>query len=986
MRIGSAFLKARDDKEDRIQKRRSDNMAAFNSYVQTQSELGVNASVQDLEQMKQNLAGGDFYYGKQLPSSNVIEETSARLGAIQADKDANMASTRLANQNKVLANLQLGLAGFIGTKRDDAWWEKNKDLPQLKSVIDVYGSETAKTYLNMQDQNAVAKYIQDYNLQTFKTYDGIEAAIAQAPVNFQDKIRSYLSANLERWKATQEDVAELAVSNSMSSILKGALTEDDAISGALAVFNNAKNSKLVTTSGMTDAITELAREAFKQRLKPLFKKAVTKAQSIKNPDYANNDIARAAAVASILDDGEIVDDGSREVERLKEQLNRSLKVGADDALSNVEDEKINALRAKIAGMSFSDFDHLTSSTMDAAETQNFIASMGIDLTGTRYVNEKGEPTVFMTQLRQMISALVTRKADVARIDVDDANTDKINALIFGGATGGAAGEGQTEAMRTLLTTKQGDNDRVGKIFNEVNRIRLANGKPAFADQTDEDWKKIWAVLSDRIGMAQIGHFNTTIKTATEGALKIVQAAEEDAETFMSLIVGKDEDTGQWQTANYIVGKYFIPAVQNDKGGIEALMYDVADMLERKGLDMSVETDRQEARYQIDLMMKARGIHTKIKGQQNAKQAYIQGQIGNLVKPDSSVADWARPFIDGSARQWAQFSTAYEQLAIDADPATIKQATENLAEVRLKWMALYKELDRSLKRPEVHELLRDGHNSQPALMALRDEILGRLKAIDELKLNGDPSYLIRNPEDGTFKVNPKAPGRAAEFGHKEGVIYKRDPDGTFSIDQVKTQIAQEEAGVTVKDGKVVSEDGGVVPEPLDPLKVTSKTPIEVTNPGLPEYGPLTDYTRGERKYSRSSVAEIRDRIVVHPKLTRGEQDYINQNFNSLTADEKPIVSAILRSEKMAAYLNGTYKAPGEWFGGNRDYNGHDLKSLFDNPMAWLQGMAEFDVAKLSSPKRPGTNQDKIAAGEQARHLLRAISEYRTSNTDPRRELR
>ena len=56
MRIGSAFLKARDDKEDRIQKRRSDNMAAFNSYVKTQSELGVDASVQDLEQMKQNLA------------------------------------------------------------------------------------------------------------------------------------------------------------------------------------------------------------------------------------------------------------------------------------------------------------------------------------------------------------------------------------------------------------------------------------------------------------------------------------------------------------------------------------------------------------------------------------------------------------------------------------------------------------------------------------------------------------------------------------------------------------------------------------------------------------------------------------------------------------------------------------------------------------------------------------------------------------------
>ena len=95
MRIGSAFLKARDNKEDRVQKRRSDNMAAFNSYVKTQSELGVEASVQDLEKMKQNLAGGDFFYGKQLPSSNVIEETSSRLGAIKADKEAEEARTVL---------------------------------------------------------------------------------------------------------------------------------------------------------------------------------------------------------------------------------------------------------------------------------------------------------------------------------------------------------------------------------------------------------------------------------------------------------------------------------------------------------------------------------------------------------------------------------------------------------------------------------------------------------------------------------------------------------------------------------------------------------------------------------------------------------------------------------------------------------------------------------------------------------------------------
>ena len=151
MRIGSAFLKARDDKEDRIQKRRSDNMAAFNSYVKTQSELGVDASVQDLEQMKQNLAGGDFYYGKQLPSSNVIEETSARLGAIQADKDANMASTRLSNESKSIANMKDILPFFLGT---DPNTEKGKtalrNSKPFASLIGKFGEEQAFNFLNLQ--------------------------------------------------------------------------------------------------------------------------------------------------------------------------------------------------------------------------------------------------------------------------------------------------------------------------------------------------------------------------------------------------------------------------------------------------------------------------------------------------------------------------------------------------------------------------------------------------------------------------------------------------------------------------------------------------------------------------------------------------------------------------------------------------------------------------------------------------------------------
>ena len=975
MRIGSAFLKARDNKEDRIQKRRSDNMAAFNNYVKTQSELGVEASVQDLEQMKQNLAGGDFFYGRQLPSSNVIEETSGRLGAIKADKEAKAATTVLANRNASLANMKLGLEGFVGSNPDDTvWWDANKTKPQLASVINVYGEDQAKVYLGMLNQNAVAKYVSDYNLQSYKTYDGIEAATLAAPKSFQSSIRAYLKSNLNQWIDTEESKAKVGLNAAMPKIVNDAMNEGAAVSAAVASFREGMNSKVEFTTAMRSNVEALAKAAYQNRLKPRFRKAQAAATATSQATYANDARARELAVLQILADDDIADDGSEEVNALKKQLSATLQANAGIQLTTTEDETILALKARIAAMGPTAFEKIISAKLTEERASDFILSTGIDLSGTRWVDENGVPTAAFNQLTTSIISMIEPKAKRGIQAANDVDERAISVALYGGGQGGS-GE-QSEAIKKIINLPK-DADRKGKMFIEVNRIREANNKLPFTSMAlggppgsySQEWVDIWEQMSDRIGLAQADLYKSTQTQAKADAKTLIEAAVTEASEFLSVLVDGDEETDEYKSFNYINGKFFIPT---DKNQIQFLHDSVQSMLEEDGLSFSDAVDGPEARIRIDRLMKSMGIQPTAVGKVNFRQNLIRERLDGLVEPGSSALNWGNGFIEGGDIEWMKFSVDFEALAPDANAELLAQAQSNVDDTIVKWTNMQTLLAEGLEKTEVGEVLADPQTHAAQLVTLQATIQRKIDKLKNLKPMGDHSYWRRDPATGTFYVAPENQGRSEEFGHKLDTRYKRDGNGGFIIDVAAT------AALTTNPDFVPTRREG------DPTALPPAQPNDPPRVVDPLYSPAIDYQREEivesrnRRQPPTTVMKVKTAAGLHPS----ERQYVNQKFSELTPADKPIVSAVLRSPKMISYLNKTFNKGGEGML-SMTHNVADatLRSLFEDPMKFLIDLAGYDAGSNSISRRRNLSPRVTAAQTQAQILLEAIQAYNQDADDP-----
>ena len=78
MAFSSNFFDAYNTEKTNIRKRRKENAEMFEAYKDAKVADGEEVSVEELANMRNNLAGGDFYFGQALPAEAMMGELADR--------------------------------------------------------------------------------------------------------------------------------------------------------------------------------------------------------------------------------------------------------------------------------------------------------------------------------------------------------------------------------------------------------------------------------------------------------------------------------------------------------------------------------------------------------------------------------------------------------------------------------------------------------------------------------------------------------------------------------------------------------------------------------------------------------------------------------------------------------------------------------------------------------------------------------------------
>ena len=253
--LGSAFGGAFEDSIDKSKKRRSTNMEAFNSFVKMQQQLGVDASPAEMERLKAGLAGGSTYFTQGLPSSSLINSTSARLGAIKADKEVTEKSNVISNETATLGNkrttqemaqtdqamLLADLKLLVGTDAaDESTWDDLKaNNPVVIRANKVYGETATRENLKVRDQDEVSRLIAERNW-TNLTDQAAQQAVIQGASPYQVKgLTAHFATINTKYKTNSQRVAQDAALAKLSSAFNGSTNKSAAVRELMLIADNA---------------------------------------------------------------------------------------------------------------------------------------------------------------------------------------------------------------------------------------------------------------------------------------------------------------------------------------------------------------------------------------------------------------------------------------------------------------------------------------------------------------------------------------------------------------------------------------------------------------------------------------------------------------------------------------------------------------------------------------------------------------------------
>lgn len=106
MRLGGSFYDAYNSEIDLQRKRRSENAKSFNDFVKMKQEAGERVDFNELQRLRDALAGGSAYLAGVLPSNAMLEQTAKTTADIAATEESKRSVIRLKQTNEELKVLE----------------------------------------------------------------------------------------------------------------------------------------------------------------------------------------------------------------------------------------------------------------------------------------------------------------------------------------------------------------------------------------------------------------------------------------------------------------------------------------------------------------------------------------------------------------------------------------------------------------------------------------------------------------------------------------------------------------------------------------------------------------------------------------------------------------------------------------------------------------------------------------------------------------
>lgn len=792
--LGSSFSNAYEDSIDRSKRRRSENMEAFNSFVKMQSELGIDADTQDLERMKASLAGGNTYFGQGLPSTEVLEATSTRLGEIKADKNAREASTRIANQQSS-DNRIFGLLDRLkGTNAgDEDTWKKLSETPAVMGAGELIGLDAVRELLKARDQTDALSFITSNNLQNLTDPGAQSIVLSNASAYMKPTLTTHFTNINNRNLKTSQQNAVAKADTQILEIFKGAANAEKAANALMAVAKQTFDPD-VDYNGSDNAAwaADLKRryvELFENYQGDFFSQALVVAGTTENTGIVSATEEQQLNEARLI----LAQQGSmnptdQQVEDIRKRLVSSNRV----RLNKIEEVNVKGVETSIRAYDLRlAEDYVINAPSGSAEKakfdnqiETFMAQTEIDFDTPKYRQPNGYFTQDYFNLRDKIENLFVSRINEANDEEFDRDRDSFR-LAVDQDTQATAGAGSLESMMKARFANPRDN-----VFIRMNTLRRLNRLPEFQNQQDPEFIKLFAAWEQKAGAAITAQYNKKREAATANADASLDVTMTSQETQLGAFAGEDGSVEYKAMAilngMFIVGdqlKVAHSTIMNelDRRGV-ASMDDmtqtaaIADVVNRVAATMGYQPNSESGRT----LWKADKINTEMR---------------DMILPGTYMGT----YLDGLAKKYIgraeRTMAGVEAVPVDATPTEIKLAQDRLVKAKDALVLLRKNARADVQGLALKSLLDlRGVSSASIILAFDNQI----QAIEKKLTNGTivpsaPPSFLAPLNNGQFEVNVdhQNVGRAQGLGFQPGAIYEIDvnsvsPKGYKQVVAANTQ--------------------------------------------------------------------------------------------------------------------------------------------------------------------------------------------------------
>ena len=301
MAFSANYFEQYNKSRDNLRKRRKENAEMFEAYKDAKVADGEEVSVEELSNMRNNLAGGDFYFGQALPAESMLGALAERTNKRVTNKISEEFATQAENVekiSKVVTDIVPRLTS-IDDYNGAAGQEKIKSIFAAINPADTqFGSDLYDSWADRLPD--MIEQARDDEVNAFM--------VKNADANMYSEVQ-HLTTGLPSWKKSGIEQAfkkkEMVFDNkNFSDALKNVNVNtkpEEFTQMGTAELDNFAKLYLLRNNVLEKDITPDRIAAAKAALQPLFN-AETRRYAKKLEDDFNDDVAADKSLLDMMSD------------------------------------------------------------------------------------------------------------------------------------------------------------------------------------------------------------------------------------------------------------------------------------------------------------------------------------------------------------------------------------------------------------------------------------------------------------------------------------------------------------------------------------------------------------------------------------------------------------------------------------------------------------------------------------------------------------